>query len=74
MDFDNQKMMLIMELRRLGVTDMSVLEALEKVPREKFVLTEYLDIAYANQPLPIGLGQTISQPLVVGALLPPTLR
>ncbi len=57
-----------MELRRLGVTDMNVLEALERVPREKFVLKEYLDMAYANQPLPIGLGQTISQPLVVGAM------
>ena len=59
---------LLMELRRLGVTDAAVLGAIERVPREKFVLPQFLDQAYENIALPIGEGQTISQPLVVGLM------
>lgn len=59
---------LLMELRRLGVSDAAVLGAIERVPREKFVLPQFLDQAYENIALPIGEGQTISQPLVVALM------
>ncbi len=59
---------LIMELRRLGVSDAGVLSAIERVPREMFVPEQFLDQAYENIALPIGEGQTISQPLIVGLM------
>lgn len=59
---------LIMELRRLGVNDAAVLGAIERVPRELFVPEQFLDQAYENIALPIGEGQTISQPLIVGLM------
>lgn len=59
---------LIMELRRLGVSDATVLGAIERVPREVFVPEQFLDQAYENIALPIGEGQTISQPLIVGLM------
>jgi protein-L-isoaspartate(D-aspartate) O-methyltransferase len=48
-----------------GVKNADVLEAMRSVPRHAFVLAEYLDEAYADHPLPIGYGQTISQPYIV---------
>jgi protein-L-isoaspartate(D-aspartate) O-methyltransferase len=48
-----------------GVKDENVLRAMRTVPRHKFVLDEYLEQAYADHPLPIGFGQTISQPYIV---------
>lgn len=48
-----------------GVRDPDVLEAMRSVPRHEFVPPEYLDVAYADRPLPIGRGQTISQPYIV---------
>ena len=48
-----------------GVRDPAVLSAMRGVPRHEFVPPEYLDLAYADRPLPIGLGQTISQPYIV---------
>lgn len=59
---------LIMQLRQAGVTDIRVLSALERTPREKFVEAGMEDEAYANRALPIACGQTISQPLVVGLM------
>jgi len=47
------------------VTDSRVLDAMKAVPRHKFVPDQYQDYAYVNFPLPIGYGQTISQPLIV---------
>lgn len=58
---------LLDELRR-EITDQRVLEALAHVPREFFVPPDSLESAYANQPLPIGSGQTISQPLIVALM------
>jgi protein-L-isoaspartate(D-aspartate) O-methyltransferase len=49
-----------------GVTDEAVLEAMRSVPRHAFVPDKHRDAAYENRPLPIGEGQTISQPYVVG--------
>ncbi len=56
---------LVQELREKGIRDERVLSAIEKVPRHLFVLPEYLFAAYDDRPLPIGLGQTISQPYIV---------
>lgn len=48
-----------------GVSDPAVLAAMRAVPRHRFVPDEYLSQAYADHPLPIGYGQTISQPFIV---------
>jgi protein-L-isoaspartate(D-aspartate) O-methyltransferase len=47
------------------VTDPIVLQAMRRVPRHEFVPPEYLDQSYEDHPLPIGYGQTISQPFIV---------
>jgi protein-L-isoaspartate(D-aspartate) O-methyltransferase len=57
-----------MELRRMGVSDTRTLSAIERVPRDLFVAEPFLDQAYENTALPIGCGQTVSQPLVVGLM------
>jgi protein-L-isoaspartate(D-aspartate) O-methyltransferase len=59
---------LVAELRHDGVHDERVLAAIGAVPREEFVPPEHRASAYRNAPLPIGAGQTISQPLVVGLM------
>src|SRR3981189_3553261 len=50
------------QLRRRGITDAAVLGAMEFVPRHEFVPEEFRARAYDDVPLPIGDGQTISQP------------
>jgi protein-L-isoaspartate(D-aspartate) O-methyltransferase len=52
-------------IEREGVRDARVLAALRRVPRHRFVSAEMSGQAYADYPLPIGLGQTISQPFMV---------
>lgn len=59
---------LLMELRRMGVSDTAVLSAIERVPREMFVADPFQDQAWENTALPISCGQTISQPLVVALM------
>ena len=56
------------QIRRRGVTDQDVLAAMEKVPRHEFVPEQYQSQAYADHPLPIGYGQTISQPYIVALM------
>jgi protein-L-isoaspartate(D-aspartate) O-methyltransferase len=56
---------LVEVLVREGISDAEVLRALRAVPRHAFVPTGLRDASYANHALPIGLGQTISQPYVV---------
>jgi protein-L-isoaspartate(D-aspartate) O-methyltransferase len=51
-----------------GVEDEAVARAMRVVPRHRFVPEEYLSQAYENHPLPIGYGQTISQPYIVGLM------
>lgn len=68
MNDDARKIRLVLELRRQGISDTEVLSAIERVPRELFVPEAFLDQAYENVALPIGAGQTISQPLVVAAM------
>src|SRR5438045_6836345 len=53
------------QLRPRGIDDPRVLRAMAKVPREKFVAKELEASAYEDRPLPIGFGQTISQPVIV---------
>lgn len=53
-------------VKKRGVSDPKVLEAMRHVPRHYFVPKNFQDYAYQNRPLPIGLDQTISQPLIVG--------
>lgn len=65
MTLEANKIRLIMELRRQGITDARVLGAIERVPREAFVPETFRDQAYENTALPIGRDQTISQPAVV---------
>jgi len=60
-----RKRMVSDQIRSRGITDESVLEAMLKVPRHKFVPAEYWDQAYNDYPLPIGYDQTISQPYIV---------
>jgi protein-L-isoaspartate(D-aspartate) O-methyltransferase len=63
-----KKLRLLMELRRAGIGDARVLGAIEKTPREKFVPASFEDQAYENVALPIGNGQTVSQPYVVALM------
>jgi protein-L-isoaspartate(D-aspartate) O-methyltransferase len=65
--------MLKHDLRGRGVTDPDVLRVMAEIPREEFVPPEDRWRAYANGPLPIGQGQTISQPYIV-ALMTQVLR
>jgi protein-L-isoaspartate(D-aspartate) O-methyltransferase len=51
-----------------GITDAAVIAALRAVPRHEFVPDEYRAQAYENHPLPIGYGQTISQPYIVALM------
>lgn len=60
--------MLEKQLRRRGVADSGVLAAMATVPREEFVPREFRPRAYEDAPLPIGEGQTISQPYIVAAM------
>ncbi len=63
-----RKIRLLMDLRREGIVDTRVLSAIERVPREQFIPDTFQDRAYDNAALPIGHGQTISQPLVVALM------
>jgi protein-L-isoaspartate(D-aspartate) O-methyltransferase len=56
------------QIKARGVKDPRVLSALLKVERHRFVPEEYLHSAYTDQPLPIGEGQTISQPYIVALM------
>jgi len=53
------------QIMRRGVMDSAVLSAMRTVPRHRFVPEKYRHAAYADEPLPIGQGQTISQPYIV---------
>ena len=59
---------LILGLRRQGVTDARVLEAMEAIDRSVFVHPRFLDQAWEDAALPIDCAQTISQPFVVGLM------
>ena len=56
------------QLAARGITDQAVLSAMRKVPRHLFVAEALAGKAYEDHPLPIGLGQTISQPYIVAVM------
>ena len=60
--------MIDMQIRNRGVSSPRVLEAIAAVPRHEFVPLKFRNEAYADKPLPIGEGQTISQPYMVAAM------
>ena len=60
---------LIEKLKIEGITDMNILRAMRKVPRELFVEHQFIQQAYENIPLPIDCNQTISQPYVVAYMI-----
>ena len=61
--------MVDIQLRRRGIRDRHVLEAMRRVSREAFVEDGFGEFAYEDGPLPIGEGQTISQPYVVALMI-----
>lgn len=65
---DLRRRMINEQIISRGVQDERVLDALNQVPRHWFVPEEYAHIAYADSPLPIGHGQTISQPYIVALM------
>jgi protein-L-isoaspartate(D-aspartate) O-methyltransferase len=62
---DERQRMVLDQISGRGVDDPAVLAAMEHVPRHRFVPKHYLRDAYRDSPLPIGHGQTISQPYIV---------
>ena len=62
------KMQFLFSLRKAGVVDKKVLDAMERVDRKNFVTSVFSKNAYDDTPLPIACGQTISQPTVVGLM------
>src|SRR3954467_11126709 len=61
--------MVEVQLIRRGVRDAYVLEAMRRVPREAYVEPGFEEFAYEDGPLPIGEGQTISQPYIVALMI-----
>ena len=68
MTTDEQKMQFLFTLRSRGITDATVLKAMEKIDRGAFVKGTFAHRAYEDTPLPIECGQTISQPSVVALM------
>lgn len=64
-EIDSRKIRLIIHLRQSGITNTEVLSAIERTPRDIFVPHQFETHAYEDQAVPIGLGQTISQPYIV---------
>jgi protein-L-isoaspartate(D-aspartate) O-methyltransferase len=65
-DFEHKRLHMVrVQLDKRGIRDAGVLEAMSSVPRERFVSQELAESAYEDGPLPIGQGQTISQPYIV---------
>ena len=62
------KMQVLFSLRKAGIVDKQVLNAMERVDRKNFVNRVFSEKAYDDTPLPIACGQTISQPTVVGIM------
>jgi len=66
---EQRERMVIEQLVARGIKNERVLEAFRKVPRHLFVPEEYISVAYQDSPLPIGEGQTISQPYIVALMV-----
>jgi len=64
-----RRLMVESQIRKRGVADERVLLAISNVPRHEFVPAFWINQAYVDEPLPIGHGQTISQPYIVAAMV-----
>jgi protein-L-isoaspartate(D-aspartate) O-methyltransferase len=64
----DRRRMIETQIRKRGVSSPRVLEAMAAVPRHEFVPLKFRNDAYSDKPLPIGEGQTISQPYMVAAM------
>jgi protein-L-isoaspartate(D-aspartate) O-methyltransferase len=67
-DMEKQRQHLIESLRKNGITDERVLTAVAEIPRENFLHETQSKMAYEDRALSIGMGQTISQPLIVATM------
>jgi protein-L-isoaspartate(D-aspartate) O-methyltransferase len=65
--------MVTLDLQGRDITDPDVLKVMAEIPREEFIPEQYRSQAYSDGPLPIGIGQTISQPYIV-ALMTQSLK
>ncbi|MDP2647165.1 MAG: hypothetical protein Q8P24_19700, partial [Desulfobacterales bacterium] len=63
--FAKREQMVVHQIKRRGIKDPKIINAFLKVERHRFVPQRYLPNAYEDRPLPIGEGQTISQPYIV---------
>jgi protein-L-isoaspartate(D-aspartate) O-methyltransferase len=66
--FEARQAMVEFGIMAYGIDDRRVIEVMRQVPRHEFVPEAYLSQAYENHPLPIGHGQTISQPFIVALM------
>jgi protein-L-isoaspartate(D-aspartate) O-methyltransferase len=64
-----RRQMVAEQIRNRGISDQRVLDAMLRVPRHQFVPQRYREQAYEDHPIPIGEGQTISQPYIVASML-----
>ncbi len=68
-DFEAQRRRLVdLHIVKEGIEDRAVIRSMLSVPREEFIPAKYKKQAYRNNPLPIGYGQTISQPYIVALM------
>ena len=63
---ERRRLMVETQIRGRGIADARVLDAMAAVPRHRFIRPQDVDLAYGDYPVDIGLGQTISQPYIVG--------
>lgn len=63
-----RELMVSRDLVDRGITDRAILQVMSEIPREQFVSDQYKQQAYVDGPLPIGMGQTISQPYIVALM------
>ena len=66
--YDAPRRQLLKELVDQGINDIDVLASIQSIPREKFVPEADREEAYANHPIPVGYGQTISQPYIIAKM------
>lgn len=66
--YEKRQKMVDAQIAARGITDKKVLKAMREIPRHAFVLPNLREDAYSDHPLPIGGGQTISQPYIVALM------
>ena len=64
-----RRQMVVRQIQARGITSLPVINAMTEVPREEFLGGEFREFAYEDSPLPIGMGQTISQPYIVAYMI-----